>query len=106
MNLVVFCTCPDERVATGIAAALVEERLAACVSQLPGLVSTYRWEGRVSTDTEVLLLIKTTGERFPTLEERILALHPYSVPEIIAVPVAAGHQAYLDWLAASVTPND
>lgn len=82
-----------------LAEAVVGEGLAACVNHLPGIRSTYRWKGAVTTDSEELLLIKTTEARFAALKERILALHPYELPELIAVPVTQGHQAYLDWVS-------
>jgi periplasmic divalent cation tolerance protein len=96
--LIVFCTCPDEAVADRIALALVEERLAACVNRLPGIVSTYRWQAEVQRDTEVQLLIKTTRERFDALHDRILALHPYELPEVVAVDIALGTAPYLAWI--------
>ncbi len=102
--VLVFCTCPDEAVAERIAGALVEERLAACVNRLPGVVSTYRWKGEVCRDSESLLLIKTTIERFAALRERIVALHPYELPEVIAVDIARGLPPYLDWIAAETQP--
>ena len=91
-------TCPDTETAAKIARLLVEERLAACVNRLPGVLSTYRWQGEIREDAEVLLLIKTTATRLAALERRLLELHPYQVPELIAVPVAQGHAAYLDWV--------
>jgi len=77
----------------------VEERLAACVNQVPGLVSTYRWEGKVQKANECLLIIKTTGARFEAVKERIKSLHSYELPEIIALPITAGSSEYLNWLA-------
>lgn len=100
--LLCYCTCPDAESAQHLARTLVEERLAACVNRLPGIASTYRWEGRVTTDAEELLLIKTTAGRFEALRERLVALHPYEVPELIAVPAAAGHAAYLAWVQDEV----
>jgi len=99
----VFCTCPDEAAAADLARSLVTERLAACVNRLTGLRSTYRWEGAVQDDAEVLLLIKTTGERLANLSARIEALHPYDVPEIVAVEIATGSERYLAWLGQSVS---
>jgi len=96
--LLCYCTCPDAASARRIAKTLVGERLAACVNQLSGIRSTYRWEGAVHSDAEELLLIKTTEARLGALERRLLELHPYDVPELIAVPVAQGHEAYLDWV--------
>jgi periplasmic divalent cation tolerance protein len=97
-TLIVFCTCPDEAVADRIATSLVEERLAACVNRVPGIVSTYRWEGAVQSDIEVQLLIKTTRDRFDALRDRILALHPYELPEVVAVDIALGSAPYLAWI--------
>lgn len=97
--LVVFCTFPDVEKAREIAAVLVERRLAACVNLLPGVESIYRWEGKVERAGEVLAVIKTT--RYPELEAALKALHPYEVPEILALPVAAGLAGYLMWLGES-----
>ena len=97
--LLCLTTCPDEASATRIADALVEERLAACVNRLPGVQSTYRWKGEVCREPEQLLLIKTTRACFDALRKRVLALHPYELPELIAVEVAAGHAPYVDWVA-------
>ena len=106
--LLCYCTCPDADTAQRIAQALVAEQLAACVNRLPGISSTYRWQGEVTTDTEQLLLIKTTAARFESLRERLLALHPYELPELIAVPVERGHVGYLDWVRANTgeAPQD
>jgi len=101
--LLALTTCPDAGCAAHLASALVDERLAACVSRLPGAVSTYRWQGKVEEETEVLLLIKTTAERLPALRERLLELHPYDVPELIVMPIADGLPVYLDWLRQSVS---
>jgi len=97
--LACFSTCPDAATAERIARALVEDRLAACVNVLPGVRSVYRWDGAVVTDDEVLLMIKTTGVRLPALRDRLLALHPYDTPELIALPVADGLPAYQQWIA-------
>ena len=96
--LLCYCTCPDAESAQVIAETLVGERLAACVSRLPGVTSTFRWQDKVVSDTEELLLIKTTDSRFEALRERLLTLHPYELPELVAVPVERGHPAYLDWV--------
>jgi periplasmic divalent cation tolerance protein len=100
--LVVYCTCPDTTVAEQIAAALVTERLAACVNLLSGIRSVYRWEGELCWDSEVLLIIKTGRTVYADLEARLRALHPYQVPEIIALPIQHGSAAYLAWLADSL----
>ena len=96
--LVVLCTFPDVEMARGIAAVLVERRLAACVNWLPDVESIYRWEGKVERAGEVLAVIKTT--RYPELEAVLKELHPYEVPEILALPVKAGLAGYLKWLGA------
>jgi periplasmic divalent cation tolerance protein len=96
--LIAFCTCPNSTVAERVAEVLVTEGLAACVNILPSLVSVYRWEGQIQRDTEVLLLIKTTLLRLPELTERVRGLHPYDLPEVIAVPVSGGLPDYLQWV--------
>jgi periplasmic divalent cation tolerance protein len=103
--ILVLCACPDEASGETIATALVEERLAACVNRMPGVASTYRWQGKLCRDNEYLLLIKTTRERFAALRERIVALHPYELPEVIALDIGAGHAPYLDWVAAATRPG-
>jgi len=85
-----------------IARSLVEKGVAACVNVVPGVVSFYRWKGRLERDAEVLLVIKTRGERFEDLKAALLAEHPYEVPELVALEVAAGHDRYLEWLEESV----
>jgi periplasmic divalent cation tolerance protein len=96
--LLVYCTCPDHDTALRIAQALVDQHLAACVNVVPGLTSVYRWQGQRETALEVLLLIKTQQAVYPELEAALLALHPYELPEIIAVPIEAGLPAYLSWI--------
>ena len=87
-----------------IATALVAERLAACVNLLPGLRSVYRWQGKVEAAAEVLLLVKTSAEAYPALQERLRQLHPYELPELLAVEAASGLPEYLQWLAAESRP--
>lgn len=101
----VHCTCPDTDTAARIAQSVVAERLAACVSMLPGLRSIYRWEGAVEQADEVLLLAKTTTERLEALTARIHALHPHELPEVIAVEVIGGSAAYLAWVAEATRPG-
>ncbi|MDX1380653.1 MAG: divalent-cation tolerance protein CutA, partial [Xanthomonadales bacterium] len=79
--------------------AVVSERLAACVNVVPGVRSIYRWNGDLQEEGEVLLVVKTTSDRLEALTERILALHPYDVPEVLALPLAAGSGGYLAWVA-------
>jgi periplasmic divalent cation tolerance protein len=100
--IVIFTTCPDEASASRIARDLVESGLAACVSRVGPVHSTYRWQGAVQDELEVLLVIKTVSARYPELEMRLKSLHPYDVPEIIALPVAAGSADYLSWLQGAV----
>jgi periplasmic divalent cation tolerance protein len=96
--VLVYCTCPDAETAQRIARALVEQRLAACVNVVPGLRSIYRWQGAIQDDAECLLLVKTRAARVTALTEAIRGLHPYELPEVIAVPVVAGLAPYLDWV--------
>ena len=97
--LVCFCTCPDGDTAQRIADALVVERLAACVNVLPGLRSVYRWQGAIERADEVMLIIKTVRERLEQVSARVALLHPNELPEVIAVEIAGGLAAYLDWVA-------
>lgn len=101
---VVLCTVPDASNAERIATAVVEARLAACVNQVAGVASTYRWDGKVERAEEVLLVMKTTADRLADLQARVVALHPHAVPEVIALPVIAGHAPYLDWISESTRP--
>lgn len=101
--LVVLCTCPDGAPAAHLAETLVGDGLAACVNRLPGVVSNFRWEGRVQQEAETLLLIKTTEDRLEALTARITDLHPYELPEVVAVPVLGGLEQYLDWIRTSVS---
>jgi periplasmic divalent cation tolerance protein len=100
----VLCTCPDQTIAGEIAERLVEARLAACVSLVSGLTSVYRWQGAVHRDPEVLLLIKTLGDRLAELTATLRGLHPYEVPEIIALSIAEGLPEYLNWMTACTRP--
>jgi periplasmic divalent cation tolerance protein len=97
--IVVFSTFPDGDVAATIARTLVDERLCACVNLVPAVRSIYRWKDTVCDEPEVLAIIKTTDDRRVALEARLVELHPYDVPEAIAVPVAGGHAPYLAWVA-------
>ena len=101
-HIVTLCTVPDRKTGERIAEALVEERLAACVNLLPGVSSTYRWQGKVEKATECLLIIKTVVSKFEALKQRIKALHPYDLPEIIALPITAGSSEYLNWITESI----
>jgi periplasmic divalent cation tolerance protein len=98
--LLVFTALPNSDKAADLARALVEERLAACANLIPAVRSIYRWEGKLQDENEVLVLLKTRAENVERLKARILELHPYEVPEVLAVPVESGYQAYLEWLSA------
>jgi periplasmic divalent cation tolerance protein len=100
--LIILCSCGTYEEALTIGRSLVEARLAACVNLVPSIHSIYRWQGTVQTAQEVLLLIKTTQERFPALRDRITQLHTYDTPEIVAIPVAEGSDKYLGWLRDQV----
>lgn len=101
-----FCTCPDRDTALRVAETLVNERLAACVSLLPDMTSIYRWQGELQREPEALLLIKSTQERFEALAARVRQLHPYEVPELIAIPIVAGLPDYLNWITTCTQPQD
>jgi len=96
--VVVFVTAPNTEVAAAIAHAVVGEKLAACVNIVPGLRSIYTWQGKPCDDAEVLCIVKTRRALFPALRDRVAALHPYEVPEIIALPISDGSAPYLAWL--------
>ena len=99
--VVVFSTFPDPEKAAEVARTLVGEQLAACVNVVQQVRSIYRWKGAVQDDAEVLAIIKTTSERQDALIARLVALHPYELPEAIALPVVDGHAPYLAWLESS-----
>lgn len=96
--LIVWSNAPEPEVAATIARTLVEEGLAACVHVMPAGESFYIWEGALNREREVTLMIKTTVANYPGLEARLLDLHPYDLPEILATPVSAGLSAYVGWL--------
>ena len=95
--IVVYVTAPAEA-APGLARTLVEERLVACVNIVPGLRSFYWWKGKVEDEPEVLCIMKTRSRLFEALRDRVQALHPYEVEEIVALPILAGNPQYLDWI--------
>lgn len=97
-TFVVLCNCPDRETAHDIAEGLVGDELAACVNVVSGVRSFYRWEGEVQADDEHTLLIKTSAERYPTLESELRERHPDDVPEILALPVERGLDSYLQWV--------
>lgn len=99
-SLLVITNCPDEATANAVALAAVEAGLAACANILPRVQSVYRWQGAIESASEIPVLLKTTAAAYPALEAKIRDTHPYDVPEIIALPIARGLPAYLNWLAA------
>jgi periplasmic divalent cation tolerance protein len=102
--LLVLTNLPDRAAAEALADELIRQRLAACVNILAPCRSVYRWQAAVQHDEEHPMLIKTTRERFAALEAAIRARHPYELPEIVAVPIELGLQAYLDWVTAETAP--
>ena len=101
-KIVVLSTCAAEADAERLARALVEGRLAACVNVVPGVRSFYHWKGEIESGVEFLLIVKTSRDLFPALRAEIEKLHPYEVPELLALPVVAGAQNYLSWFQANL----
>jgi len=100
--ILAFSTCPDEAVAQRIAATLVTEHLAACVNRVPGVRSSYVWEGQLQDEGEILLIIKSTAAQLPQLERRLKELHPYELPEFVVTPIEGGNEPYLQWIRRNV----
>lgn len=96
--LVALVTVPSKDVGRDVARALLDRKTAACVNIVPSISSFYTWEGEVCVDEELLLIIKTTESAFDELASTVEDIHPYDVPEIIALPIAAGSKDYLDWI--------
>jgi periplasmic divalent cation tolerance protein len=99
-HVVALVTAPPDRAAE-LARRLVEEKLAACVNVVPAIRSIYRWKGELCDDGEALLVIKTRAALFGALRARVVELHPYEVPEVIELPILAGHAPYLSWIDES-----
>ncbi len=104
-HLIVHCTCPPGEKALDLAEALVNERLAACVNVIAGVTSYFHWQDKLDVAAEFLLVIKTTADRYPALEARIRELHPYELPEIVAVPIERGLPDYLQWIERETRPK-
>ncbi len=102
--IVVLCTYPNEACARELAHTLLNEKLAACINLIPQVTSLYVWQGKMEESQEVQLVIKSRRTLFGVLQQRILAMHPYEVPEILALPVMNGNTAYLEWLREQTTP--
>lgn len=100
--IVILCTVPDVECARNIAAILIEEKLAACCNIIQGLLSIYKWQGALKEDNELLLIIKSTAEKFSLLESRITKLHPYDTPEIIGTEFNYSNDKYLQWIIESI----
>src|SRR4030042_5712608 len=103
--LVVLVTLRSAEAAAKLARALVEEHLAACGNVVESIRSIYRWQGRVQDEPEALLILKTTAEKLQALKDRVIELHSYEVPEVIALPLSDGHQPYLEWIGSCVAPE-
>ena len=104
-KIVIFVTVGNSNDAATLAKSLVEKRLAACVTLLPGVASWYWWEGKVTEDQEVLLMMKTSRDKFAALEKEVLRLHSYAVPEVIALQIVEGSKNYLNWIEESLKGN-
>jgi len=104
-TLLVLSHLPDRDVALAVAHRLVERRLAACVNVLAPCTSVYRWQEKLETAAEVPILIKTTAARYPALEQALRELHPYELPDIVAVPIRDGLAGYLQWVAAETADS-
>ena len=103
---VVLVTTPNLASALAIARTLVEERHAACGNVVPAITSVFRWQGALHEESEALLVLKTSGDRVAALSARVSELHPYEVPEVLALRIDAGHQPYLDWLGSCLAPGE
>jgi len=104
-ELLVFTTVPDEETAEKISQHLVEKRLAACVTQTAVCKSVYWWQGKITKDNEHILIIKTQAKRYSELEKALVLIHPYEVPEVIAIPIVQGFGKYLNWLNTETDPD-
>jgi periplasmic divalent cation tolerance protein len=102
-SLVLLCTCPDDTVAADLSRQLVDKGLAACINRFGGLTSVYKWKGEMKEGTEVQLVIKTSVQAVDRLIDELQRLHPYELPEIIAIPISAGFAPYLEWIRESTT---
>lgn len=105
MVLLVITTFPDAEVAAQAIRTLVEEKLAACGSIIPGVRSLYAWEGKIEDSAEVMVVFKTASAAYAKLEKRLLKLHPYETPEVVALEVGATNRAYAEWVAAAVAAS-
>ena len=104
--LIVFVTAPSSDTARELSSMALSARLAACASSVPGVVSAYRWNGKIEESTETLILMKTRSDKFQMLKELIVSMHPYEVPEIVASAIVDGDSAYLAWIDESLQEDD
>jgi periplasmic divalent cation tolerance protein len=102
MHQVLMCTCPDQLSAKNVAKTIVTEGLAACVNIIPSISSMYLWQGELVTDDEHLLIIKSTAQKFDAINAAIEKVHPYEVPEVVALDIQQGNQDYLNWITNTV----
>jgi len=100
---IVINSCPDQHIAQQLAEQLIDQQLAACVSIIPGITSVYRWQGKLASSQEQLLLIKTRRDQFGSVQQLICRYHPYELPEIVAVPIDQGLPDYLAWINSSLS---
>ncbi len=98
MHQIILCTCPNKKSADDLASHLITEKLAACVNIIDGVRSVYEWQGKIEKSQEQLLVIKSHSDQYAAIESTIKTLHPYELPEIIAVPIERGHPEYLQWI--------
>lgn len=105
MVLLVITSFPDAEAAAGVIRTLVEEKLVACGNIIPGVRSLYMWEGKVEDASEVVVVLKTAGAIFAKLEKRLLKLHPYETPEVLALEAGAVNRAYAQWIAAALASS-
>jgi len=103
--IIIYCTVPSDEVAERIAEDLVHGKCAACVNIIPGITSVYTWKGSVCRENELLLVIKTRESLYAAVRDRIMAFHPYEVPEIVSLNIADGNQAYLQWITDTTNPE-
>ncbi len=104
--LLVYITCPDEVAARELGELLVVEGLAACANIMPRLASIYYWKEGLQRDDEALLLVKTAARHLEELTERAVELHPYELPCVVALPIAGGHDPYLNWITEQTDPDE
>jgi len=98
MHQIILCTCPDQKSAEDIAEHLIIHKLAACINIIAGVTSIYEWQGKIEKSQEYQMLIKSHSDKYSEIEKAIKSLHPYELPEIIAVPIERGHPDYLQWI--------